>query len=35
MKIIVSRDKGGYGRFRKLKLFVDDKHLSEIKAGKS
>ena len=35
MKIKVSRNKGLYARFRKLKLYLDDKYLSEIKAGES
>ena len=35
MKINVSRNKGWYARFRKLKLYLDDKYLSEIKAGES
>jgi hypothetical protein len=35
MKINVSRNKGWYSRFRKLKLYVDDEHLYEIKAGES
>ena len=33
MRIQVSRDKGNFGRFRKLKLYVDDEHLFDIKAG--
>ena len=35
MKIKVSRDKGNFGRFRKLKLYVDDEHLFDIKAGEA
>ena len=35
MKIKVSRDKGRYGRFRKLELHVDDEHLFDIKAGEA
>ena len=35
MRIQVSRDKGGYGRWRKLKLYVDDEHLFDIKAGEA
>ena len=33
MRIQVSRDKGYYGRWSKLKLYVDDEHLFDIKAG--
>ena len=35
MKIKVSRDKGNFGRIRKLKLYVDDEHLFDIKAGEA
>ena len=35
MKIKVSRDKGNFGRWRKLKLYVDDEHLFDIKAGEA
>ena len=35
MKTNVSSNKGWYARFRKLKLYLDDKYLSEIKAGES
>ena len=35
MRIQVSRDKGNFGRFRKLKLYVDDEHLFDIKAGEA
>ena len=35
MKIQVSRDKGYYGRWSKLKLYVDDEHLFDIKAGEA
>ena len=35
MKIQVSRDKRSYGRWRKLKLYVDDEHLFDIKAGEA
>ena len=35
MRIQVSRDKGYYGRWSKLKLYVDDEHLFDIKAGEA
>ena len=35
MKINVSRNKGWYGRFRKLKLYVDDEYLFEINSGEA
>ena len=35
MKIKVSRDKRSFGRWRKLKLYVDDEHLFDIKAGEA
>ena len=35
MRIQVSRDKGNFGRIRKLKLYVDDEHLFDIKAGEA
>ena len=35
MRIQVSRDKGHYGRWSKLKLYVDDEHLFDIKAGEA
>ena len=35
MRIQVSRDKGSYGRVSKLKLYVDDEHLFDIKAGEA
>ena len=35
MRIQVSRDKRSYGRWRKLKLYVDDEHLFDIKAGEA
>tara|TARA_B100000929_G_scaffold66780_1_gene50905 strand:- start:502 stop:900 length:399 start_codon:yes stop_codon:yes gene_type:complete len=35
MRIQVSRDKGRFGRFRKLELHVDDEHLFDIKAGEA
>ena len=35
MNINVSRSKFLYGRFRKLKLYLDDEYSSEIKAGES
>ena len=35
MRIQVSRDKKSYGRWRKLKLYVDDEHLFDIKAGEA
>ena len=35
MRIQVSRDKGNFGRWRKLKLYVDDEHLFDIKAGEA
>tara|TARA_B100000029_G_scaffold448729_1_gene471424 strand:- start:836 stop:1219 length:384 start_codon:yes stop_codon:yes gene_type:complete len=35
MKIKVSRDKRSWGRWRKLKLYVDDEHLFDIKAGEA
>ena len=35
MKIKVIRDKGNFGRWRKLKLYVDDEHLFDIKAGEA
>ena len=35
MRIQVSRDKGNFGRFRKLELHVDDEHLFDIKAGEA
>jgi hypothetical protein len=35
MNINVSRNKSWYGRFRKLKLYLDNEHSSEIKAGES
>ena len=35
MRIQVSRDKGRFGRFRKLELHVDDEHLFDIEAGEA
>ena len=35
MKINVSRNKGWYARFRKLKLYVDDEYLFEINSGEA